>query len=186
MNVKSPLGANYGWVVSKDHHYAPRDLDEDVHNPLAIFAVLNDVELMKIEKVLGYPVILAIKVGKTTLSVRIYNRKDVATRPDRLPSRMASRDTSAFLTFNDTGGLELVEGVLRESAQGHTPTFYADRLLSPQRREQLQAMERQLTSAPMKKLGLPRADKPLQGDEEWTTVVLTDAPSLEPDSDQSR
>lgn len=181
MNIKSPLGANYGWAVSQDHYYSPRDLDQDAHDGLAVFAALNDLELMKVEKTLGYEVILALLLGKYTLHLRIYKKKDVIERPDKLPSKLLHKDPATFLMFNEQNALEIIEGDLRERAQGHTPTFYAARLLSPQRREQLAAMDCQLNSIPMNKVGLPKTDKPLENDG-WVEVIFSDGPPLEPDT----
>lgn len=179
MSYRSPLGNNYGWVVSKDHHFAPRDVTQEIHDTLAITAVVQDPELAQIEAVLGYKVILAVKVGKYTIHVRVYKLSDVERKPDNLPSRMGYRDDSAFMTFNGHGGVTLVEGRLREMAQGHTPVIYADRRFSPNKVQAMDGMQAQFTGSLPAKIGLPRASKPLQPEEEWVEIGAKEPPTLE-------
>jgi hypothetical protein len=180
VTYKSPLGANYGWIVNQDFHYVSRELDEETHASLALSEVLNDPELYKIQRTLGYPVILRVLVGKYTIHVRVYNRKDVETKPDRLVSRLAERDPAAYMIFNPAGGMELVNEVLREKAQGHIPKYYADRRFSTNRLKALDGLEVQLKSAHPEKYGLNKPSQPLQPEEEWVTVIDRDSPSLEP------
>lgn len=185
MTNKSPLGNNHGWVTHLDFTYTPRDLDQQTHALLALSAVLQDPELFKIERTLGYAVVLRVLVGKYTLHIRIYKRDDVEKHPDNLPSRMAERDAGAFMIFSPAGGLELLEGSLRERAQSHRPQFYADRRLSPNRILALDNMESQLRSSVPEKYGMPKASIPLPH-EEWVEVDDREAPSLEPATDDTR
>lgn len=184
MSHRSPLGNNYGWVTTKDHHYASRNLSEAQHDVLAVSAVVQDPDLSKIEKALGFPVILAVKLGVRTIHVRVYKRVDVEKRPDNLASRMAQRDDAAFMTFNSNGGLELVEGQLRHQAQGHTPLYYADRVFSPKQVDALDRMQALYTGTIRTKIGLPQAAAPLE--EEWVEDDAVEPPTLEPAPINSR
>lgn len=179
MSYRSPLGTNYGWRVTADQRYISRELSETDHATLAVCAVVQDPELSKIEKALGYKVILAVKLGKDTMHVRVYKLDDVERRPDNLSSKMAHRDTSAFMTFNSTGGFDLLEGRLRDMAQGHTPAFYADRRLSPQRVQALNGMQLQLTGTLPPKWALPKAAPPITTEMEEVDLK-PEPPSLEP------
>jgi hypothetical protein len=180
VSYRSPLGNNYGWNVNAEHRYVSRELDEANHSTLAVCAVAQDPELSKIEQTLGHRVILAVKLGKYTMHVRIYKLEQVERKPDNLPSRMAQRDTSAFMVFNNHGGVEMLEGRLREMAQGSVPAFYADRRLSPQKVQAMDGMQVQLTGTMPAKFGLPRAAAPLSEDEELVEVPLgPEPPSLE-------
>jgi hypothetical protein len=181
VKYRSPLGANHGWVVSQDFHYVSRELDEVSHSQLALAAVLHDPELLKIQKTLGYPVILRVVVGKYTLSVRIYSRRDVETRPDKLASRLGERDQAAFMIFGNSGTLELLEGTLREHAQGHRPQFYADRRLSDLRVEQLDNFEAQLETSLPKRFGQPNPANPFEKDNDYVVIDMRESPSLEPE-----
>lgn len=186
MSIRSPLGNNYGWIVNTDHRFTPRDLNHELHGVLAIAAVVQDPELSKIEKVLGYPVILAVRLGTRTISVRIYKRKDVETRPDNLASRVAEQDFSAYMVFNDSGGLTLLEGRLRELAQGHAPAFYADRVLSPRQVIGLDGLQAQFTGNVPRQMGLPKPGAPLSEVEGWVEDDLPEPPTLEPATNSMR
>jgi len=179
VSYRSPLGNNYGWVVNQDHRFSPRELDEANHDALAVCAVVQDPELSKIERALGYKVILSVKVGKYTMHVRVYKLDDVERKPDNLPSRMAQRDTSTFLTFNTNGGVDILEGRLRDMAQGCVPAFYAERRLSPQRVQAMDGMQAQLTGKIPPKFGIPRGAAPLSEDEELVEVGKPEPPTLE-------
>ena len=186
VSYKSPLGANYGWIVNQDFHYVSRELDKETHAALAVSEVLNDPELYKIQRTLGYPVVLRVLVGKYTLHVRVYSRKDVETKPDRLASRLGESDHAAYMIFNPAGGMELVDDNLRERAQGHMPKYYADRRLNNNRRKALDGLEAQLKSAHPEKYALNVPSRPLQSEEEWVTIIDRDSPSLEPDTIEMR
>lgn len=179
MNHRSPLGNNYGWIVNTDRRYASRELGEADHGALAVCAVVQDPELSKIEQVLGFKVILAVKLGRQTLHVRVYKLHDVETKPDNLASRMAQRDTDTFMVFNSNGGVDILEGRLRDMAQGSIPAFYAERRLSPQRVQAMDGMQAQLTGVVPPKFGMPRAPAPLP-EEEWVEIGKPEPPSLEP------
>lgn len=179
MSNRSPLGNNYSWIVNTDRRYVSRELSEADHGALAVCSVVQDPELSKIEQVLGYKVILAVKLGRHTLHVRVYKLHDVETKPDNLPSKMAMRDTDTFMTFNASGGVDILEGRLREMAQGSIPAFYAERRLSPQRVQAIDGLQGQLTGVVPPKFGVPRASAPLP-EEEWVEVGKPEPPSLEP------
>ena len=154
MDYTSPLGSNYGWIVAQDTAYVSRDLHSNVHAQLALAAAALDPTLSKIQKTLGYSVILRVLVGKYTISLRIYSRHEVEKRPDNLASRMGSPDPGTYLMFNPDGGLEFVDERLRERAQGHRPKFYADRRLDANSLQQLNDIERQILNPSLDTLGL--------------------------------
>lgn len=180
MSYRSPLGNNYAWTVTADHRYVSRELSEADHAALAVVAVAQDPELRKIQQEMGCRVILAVRLGKYTMNVRIYKLEQVERRPDNLPSRMAQRDTAAFMVFNETGGVDLLEGRLRDMAQGSVPALYADRRLNPQKVQALNGMQLQLTGYLPKSWGLPKASAPLSDDEELVEVGKPEPPTLEP------
>ena len=137
----SPLGNNTNWVVSSDHMYISRELDRAAHDALAYAAVLLDAELSGIQERLGERVILALKVGKRTIHVRIYLRDDVERRPDRMASRMAYMDTDCYVGFGHDGQLTYIEGELRGLAQGHAPKYYGQRGLTSERVMELDKLQ---------------------------------------------
>lgn len=140
---KSPLGDNTDWVVNSDRQYGSRELDQATHDMLALAAVALDPELSQIEHALSGRVIVAIRVGKRTLHVRIYDRREVESKPDRLASRSAYPDTDAYIVFDlTTNAPKLLDDQMRMDAQGHRPMIYGDRRLSQERvydLDQLQA-----------------------------------------------
>ena len=131
---KSPLGDNTDWVVNADRQYASRELDQATHDMLAVAAVALDPELSQIERSYPERVIVAVRVGKRTLHIRVYNRDEVERRPDEMASRTAYRDTYAYIAFDlNDNKPKLLEGQFREDAQGHRPMLYGDRRLSAER-----------------------------------------------------
>lgn len=145
MSVKSPLGVNYGWLVTQDHYFTPRDISGEARVALAISAVLADPELRKIESVLKHRVVLAVDVGQFTLHVRIYDHHAVGKKADRLVSRSGAYDSATYLVFTPQGGLEAASGDLLDNAKTHVPLYYAVRRLSPSRQQTLDALQVQLT-----------------------------------------
>ncbi|WJJ55215.1 hypothetical protein [Xanthomonas phage RTH11] len=137
----SPLGNNTSWVVNSDRQYVSRELDQPTHDALALAAVFLDPELVLLERQLKHRVIIGLKIGKRTLHIRVYNRMEVEQRPDRMASRMAHRDTYTYVGFDVDGHLVPIEGDLREAAQGHSPHFYGDRRLTPERIAELDVLQ---------------------------------------------
>lgn len=131
---KSPLGDNTNWVVNSDRHYTSRELDQATHDMLALVAVSFDPELMCIEDKLGERVIVGIRLGKRTLHIRVYSRRDVEEHPDAMASRSAYPDTDAYVIFDVTTGYpKLIDGDLRMKAQAQRPMIYGDRRLNSER-----------------------------------------------------
>lgn len=174
-----PLGHNYQWVVSKDHHYAPRQLEQDLHDVLVTMVVAQDRHLSCLPRSMNMNVALAVRLGVRTIHVRVYDLD--ATPHDRvdLPSRLASEDNSTFVCFNDAGGVEVITGVLRQRLRGQMPMLYADRLLSPNQMDNLDRLQTQFDGRVPHHLIIPKAAAPL---EEWVEVFEREAPTLEPES----
>lgn len=177
MNQHS-LGHNYGWVVSTDQGYASRELTTEMHDVLACMAIAQESQMAKLSQALGFPIVIGVRLGVRSLHTRVYNLKDLEKGSDCLPSRMNGRDNLTYLQYNDAGGLVVVEGLLRERAQGHTPVLYADRRLSPNQVRVLDGLQAQISGRLHKSVGLPRAEVPTDTTE-WEDNEPP-APSLEP------
>lgn len=182
MSTNSPLGNNYDWVSNKDHRFAPRDIEQDVHDAMVIALLKDEPEILKIERTLGHKVVLAIRMGQHTLHLRVYNRRQVETKPDNLASRLAERDPATFLTFSDTGALVLLEGDQRWAAQGHSPELYADRRLSPTRKLAIDVLQYQFAGTGMEISVPPTPSAPLKVE----ALGYGQAPALEPALDNTR
>jgi len=129
-------------VVNTDRHYASRELDQPTHDMLALVAVALDPELSQMERFFPERVILAVRVGKRTLHIRAYNRDEVERRPDEMASRSAYRDTYTYIAFDlHDNKPKLLEGQLRDDAQGHRPMLYGDRRLSAERVYELDQLQ---------------------------------------------
>lgn len=177
MNQHS-LGHNYGWVVSTDQGYVSRELTTDMHDVLACMAIAQEPQMAKLSQALGFPVIIAVRLGVRSLHTRVYNLKDVEKGSDCLPSRMHGRDDFTYLQYNEAGGLVVVEGLLRERAQRHTPVLYADRRLTPNQVKALDGLQIQISGRLHTSVGLPRAETPIEAAEWEHNEPHT--PSLEP------
>lgn len=166
MSRNSPLGENYGWVTTKDHRYSPRDTTQAVHDAMVIELLKDEPDVLDIETSLDHKVVLAVRLGMHTIHMRVYNRRQVETKPDNLASRLAEPDPATFLIFNDSGTLELLEGERRWAAQGHSPELYADRRLAPIRKIKLDMLQHQFTQVVLDSSDAPTPSAPLVG-EEW-------------------
>lgn len=185
MSKPSPLGSNYGWITPQDHTYGSRELTPELHDVLAVAVMASDPEVQKLERNLGYKVILAVLVGTNTLDLRIYKYDRVVKHPDNLASRLHGRAEHTFMIFNDKGGLEVLEGEIRMRAQGSAPEFYAGRRLSPQRVATVDALQSQFSGRLPSKIGLPDVGAPLE-EEVWDSGRQTFDQSLEPAHDHTR
>lgn len=180
MASRSPLGSNYGWYVTTDHMYSPRDVNVEIHSTIALTAVSMDTKLMALRNTLGHPVALGVTVGKTTMHIRAYDFSAAKSRSDQLTSRLATVDseTVTYMTFNEIGGLEVLVGKERLDVAGHTPLFHASRVLSPTVVQTLNNLQGQFTGKPVIRLGTPETQPPLDT-EEIIDLYATEPPTLE-------
>lgn len=174
-----PLGYNYQWVVSKDHHYSPRQLEQDLHDVLVTMVVAQDRHLSNLPQVLNKKVALSVQLGVRTIHVRVYDlaRAERSGQID-LPSRTHGVDTATYVGFNEAGGVEVLSGLLRERLRGQTPLMYADRRLSPTQVANLDRLQTQFDGRIPQHLILPRAEAPLAEEED---LLEREAPTLEPE-----
>ncbi|QVD49113.1 hypothetical protein LUCX_43 [Xanthomonas phage vB_XciM_LucasX] len=129
-----PFRTNTDWVVSSEHDFTPRGVEEEVHFALAQYLIHRDPELASLQYHLGLPIILRMEIGKRTIHLRVYDKNKLLNNPDRLASRRAEPDSALFLEFGPLDSpvptISKLPLEYRLDAQSQVPMMYAVRRMS--------------------------------------------------------
>ena len=144
-NPKAPtFGANYNWVTTHMHGYKPRYVTDVIRNMLCETLVRNDTAFRQVLRQCKDTWILAVTLGKDTISLKIFDTAEVDDPKYRPISSSVVRDLTSFFEIDRELNIRQLTSERVDRVMRTAPMLYADRCLKASEISTCDSIERSM------------------------------------------
>jgi hypothetical protein len=173
-NAKAPnFATNYGWVTSNMTAFKPRYVNEVVRNMLCQTLILNDAAFRQVLRQCKGKWILAVTLGKDTVSMKIYDPADVDQSHQHPISSSVARHLTSFFEIDRNFDMRPLTSDRVDEVMRTAPMLYADRSLKQSEVDTCDGIERAMT-APGENATVTMSVEHKVVPDDSTTIVLFD------------